>query len=575
MKSKRTILNEYGRCGPMRSWLYRAGSVFSVVAAAFLMSCIHDVPVTRQIKDAVVTFYDEGYIVRRPNLEHYPPILVLQGDSYQRGKQQGVLVGAGAVEFASTYLTPVYAMAGGWQPDGQTPPTMEQILGGRTTLQLVYYTFMHITYLMQAPDVILELQGVMDGIREVGVPAGLTVGDLFVANSLPDVTEVASGLADMFSSVLGFDACSNAITWGDATSDGRLIWGGNLDYETFDTMHKNMVIQIVKPDDGHAYIGANYAGSVTPFRSMNAQGLTVGASVSHSADRDLIANQRITNRMLLRKLLLEASSIDDVRLLINTYGPGTTGYNIIVGDSKVNAARVFETSCTHMAEIRPMSGMEMIWATNHFNAYPGWQEYPLDGYNMVRDQMEEWEVPWEEVDTIEEWQAWLVENKNSGQRYQKFRELLTDQYQNLDVQTFIPMLRTYPLAELEESRQIAPPCDHLFGIHRPIILKHLRSVVSFIADPTRMMFWAAAGTEPAQDGVFWPIDFAHYLASMNDPREYDLIPDTDMDVMPDDWERAFDLDPGDPSDAEQDPDEDGATNLEEYEAGTDPTDPTE
>ncbi len=50
--------------------------------------------------------------------------------------------------------------------------------------------------------------------------------------------------------------------------------------------------------------------------------------------------------------------------------------------------------------------------------------------------------------------------------------------------------------------------------------------------------------------------------------------DQDADGMPDDWETEHGLDPGDPADADQDLDGDGFTNLEEFRAGTDPTDET-
>jgi hypothetical protein len=46
--------------------------------------------------------------------------------------------------------------------------------------------------------------------------------------------------------------------------------------------------------------------------------------------------------------------------------------------------------------------------------------------------------------------------------------------------------------------------------------------------------------------------------------------DSDHDGMPDDWELANGLNPNDPSDASQDPDGDGLTNLQEYQLGTNP-----
>jgi hypothetical protein len=51
-----------------------------------------------------------------------------------------------------------------------------------------------------------------------------------------------------------------------------------------------------------------------------------------------------------------------------------------------------------------------------------------------------------------------------------------------------------------------------------------------------------------------------------------ILPDTDGDGMPDEWELAHNFDPNSPDDAVQDTDLDGFSNLDEYIAGTDPLD---
>jgi len=51
---------------------------------------------------------------------------------------------------------------------------------------------------------------------------------------------------------------------------------------------------------------------------------------------------------------------------------------------------------------------------------------------------------------------------------------------------------------------------------------------------------------------------------------YQILDDTDNDGMPDDWEKRYNLDSEDPTDAKEDSDGDGFTNLKEYELGSHP-----
>lgn len=64
-------------------------------------------------------------------------------------------------------------------------------------------------------------------------------------------------------------------------------------------------------------------------------------------------------------------------------------------------------------------------------------------------------------------------------------------------------------------------------------------------------------------------------AEQPDPRppKQSADADSDGDGIPDEWESKYNLNPHDAADAHSDPDHDGFSNLEEFQAGTSPTDP--
>ncbi len=81
----------------------------------------------------------------------------------------------------------------------------------------------------------------------------------------------------------------------------------------------------------------------------------------------------------------------------------------------------------------------------------------------------------------------------------------------------------------------------------------------------------------SQTGQYiFTIDVQDESRNTKSTQEYEFwittdLNDTDNDGMPDNWEKRYNLDPYDPTDASKDPDEDGQTNFEEYTQQTNPT----
>ncbi len=97
---------------------------------------------------------------------------------------------------------------------------------------------------------------------------------------------------------------------------------------------------------------------------------------------------------------------------------------------------------------------------------------------------------------------------------------------------------------------------------------------SFLASGLRVF---CAPGEPGVKGCGMPIPFPSEkcpFCGKSQKEEEKPTEDHDGDGLPDEWEKLHGLNPLDPADADEDKDDDGFTNLEEFEAKTDPSDST-
>ncbi len=98
---------------------------------------------------------------------------------------------------------------------------------------------------------------------------------------------------------------------------------------------------------------------------------------------------------------------------------------------------------------------------------------------------------------------------------------------------------------------------------------------SFLASDRRV-FCEQGGSAAETKACGLPIPFGLKVCPFcgaKQPEEVKVALDSDGDGIPDETEKKWGMNPNDAADADADKDGDGFTNLEEFEAGTDPTDP--
>jgi isopenicillin-N N-acyltransferase-like protein len=176
-------------------------------------------------------------------------------------------------------------------------------------------------------EYIQEMQGLADG-------ADMNYIDVLIYQALPDVAFVES---------LG--GCSGFAVFGDATVEGHLYHGRNGDF-CFPPEMIPLVIGLVivyQPDNGNAYVSFSDFGTIKTFDGMNNQGMTVGMKGSTSTD---VAPHGMPFGLMLKQVLQYSNNIAEaIDIICQT--PRTSGWNILIGDSKAPDAAAVEISASY------------------------------------------------------------------------------------------------------------------------------------------------------------------------------------------------------------------------------------
>ncbi len=166
-----------------------------------------------------------------------------------------------------------------------------------------------------------------------------------IASACPDLTWDELRLSSIFPE---YFHCSGFALFGRATADGTLYHGRVLDYMTEIGLQQVAVAFVVKPQGGHGFLNAGYAGLQGAVSGMNEAGLSLG-EMGGGGRYQWDGTPMCT---LMRRALAECGTLEEVKTLWAS-SPRTCEYFYVFADAKGPAAVAVRATPTDLEFLGP------------------------------------------------------------------------------------------------------------------------------------------------------------------------------------------------------------------------------
>ena len=426
----------------------------------------------------------KGFLEERQGIK----VLHLSGAPYERGYQHGALL---ANEISDTLRKGITGAAAVISENigGSVSAGLERMKTGKQEAE---------PYI--PPEFREELKGIADGMAAAG--SSLSYDDIVLWNTMYDSWCLhhhpnPSNPATKTIRHPYPPACSSFSAWGEATHDGKLVFGKNMDNLNLPGLLDGRILVINDPDHGFGHTFITHPGMLAIDGGVNENGIEMMTQYSPSVNETM---RGCGIGIISRIILQNVHRIYDAINILTVY-PRCTGINYHVADAKVNRAAIIEVSATEIAVRNPEQDKNVLWTTNHYNCYPGWKGY--SGHNMVLSQV----VPLQlkDVSTIEKWQESLADKKNplvSGTgRFRRYEQLINENYGKITAEKGIEILsdRHDPDTGMERDWDV-PSSDTNVGA----TISMLWPKVTYAED---VIYYKSEerGTISAQSGNLWSL----------------------------------------------------------------------
>ncbi len=163
-----------------------------------------------------------------------------------------------------------------------------------------------------------------------------------------------------YADLLQMLSCSTFVALGDASADGKPIFGRNMDYPDRGMLHEHSVVTVFHRGEGKSFLTIGFPGMMGAVSGMNDRGLALSVMNVFSPD---MTPDGMPYLLMFRQILESCATIDEAVEWIKKT-PRTTPNNLMVSDA--NGAAVIEFSPKAVEVRRPQDGR--VWSTNHFES---------------------------------------------------------------------------------------------------------------------------------------------------------------------------------------------------------------
>lgn len=291
-----------------------------------------------------------------------------------------------------------------------------------------------------APHVPAEFKEEMRGLSEA---SGVPLETIQAAHSITYLT-----------------SCAGAVAWGPATRDHELYFarsndvGMTIDPKTDQAYQDWGMIVIYQPTDGIPYMMISWPGFIGASDGMNTQGIAVG-NMSDPSRYETPGGVPMLFR--LKQTLAKARALDEA-LAWMTVKPYEGGYNFLVADGKLPAAKVIEMD----ARTVYVGGWDGPAESSRYT-YEG-REY---AYEPREDLLTRANHPLS-LELIADHQGHIDDakhgNRITANRYQDLRARLVKDYGRLDLTGMMEIMRAHYSAMTYNERITLGGTSHQFSL---------------------------------------------------------------------------------------------------------------